>query len=483
MGMKKLTGLIMALVLCLTAVGAMADEILEIYTLDDLIEFRDDVNKGNNYQGQTVTLHLDIDLNSEEWTPIGTKEKPFKGTFNGNNKTISNLIITSGDDYIGFFGYAEGGAIQNLTIQNAIVSGGESVGALAGRVYSCTLEKITLTGHAEVTAKERYVGGLFGHGPYGGPHSDLTVDVDSTSFVRAESTNTTHSNAGGVSGYLTEGVTVNNVSSNIDVYGKFDRLGGVFGLVQRSNTLNNVTCTGNVYFEGTDAEMAQQVGGIAGCWGYEHGKVILTISDSNFTGKIYGLPAGIVVHNNGYVGATFSGISADTMMMLNGEECYAQDPNVKSAEELSNAVTKDETTFTYLNGDVYTGLGDMSFECSNVDYKFNLARAVLKKGSTLVDQFDADAQDETRAVLEEGSVKVTLKKNYLDTLENGEYTLEIYYDKVGGMMVSGKLQVEKPVSGGNLPQTGDSSSLALWCGLMALCAGAFAVRSRKTRAN
>ena len=67
------------------------------------------VNSGKyDSTGQTISLGGDITL-SDNWTPIGTENYPFGGTFNGNKKTISNL---AGD----LFGVVEGGTIRQVSI-------------------------------------------------------------------------------------------------------------------------------------------------------------------------------------------------------------------------------------------------------------------------------------------------------------------------------------------------------------------------------
>lgn len=67
------------------------------------------VNSGKyDSTGQTISLGGDITL-SDNWTPIGTETNPFKGAFNGNKKTISNL---AGD----LFGVVEGGTIRQVSI-------------------------------------------------------------------------------------------------------------------------------------------------------------------------------------------------------------------------------------------------------------------------------------------------------------------------------------------------------------------------------
>lgn len=52
--------------------------------------FRDQVNNENTFEGKTIKLVADLDLNNENWTSIGTEAKPFSGTFDGNGKTIKN---------------------------------------------------------------------------------------------------------------------------------------------------------------------------------------------------------------------------------------------------------------------------------------------------------------------------------------------------------------------------------------------------------
>ncbi len=60
-------------------------------------------------------LVIDLDLDSKEWTPIGTLYSPFNGEFNGNGNVISNFSITGTVQYTGLFGYNTG-SIKNLGI-------------------------------------------------------------------------------------------------------------------------------------------------------------------------------------------------------------------------------------------------------------------------------------------------------------------------------------------------------------------------------
>lgn len=78
----------------------------------DLCLFRNLVNSGTNFQGQTINLLCDIDMNGDEWIPIGVNGFPFRGSFNGNNHVIKNMVLrlnlslgtTNPTRYIGLFG-------------------------------------------------------------------------------------------------------------------------------------------------------------------------------------------------------------------------------------------------------------------------------------------------------------------------------------------------------------------------------------------
>ena len=107
-----------------------------ISTAQELLKFAEEVNNGKSFEGWTVTLMNDIDLSEvcgEEkgsWIPIGKNESSyFKGNFNGNNKTISNLWIkidgtSAGEiyEYYGLFGAIYGGEVSDLIITGEIKS-------------------------------------------------------------------------------------------------------------------------------------------------------------------------------------------------------------------------------------------------------------------------------------------------------------------------------------------------------------------------
>ena len=111
------------------------------------------VNNGTDYSGWTVNLNVDIDLNQLEWTPIGTLDDPsareikaFKGTFDGQGHTVSNLKVSNVFVFAGLFGYLNGGSISNLTIDNANISNAFYAGGLVGDIEATYVAELTLTG-------------------------------------------------------------------------------------------------------------------------------------------------------------------------------------------------------------------------------------------------------------------------------------------------------------------------------------------------
>ena len=104
---------------------------------EELAWFRDQVNGGNNEICAKIADNVEvIDLkdfchaaddskNIEElsWVPIGNDNKQYKGTFDGNNKTISNLYINANQNSMGLFGFLfHYCTIKNLVFKNARVT-------------------------------------------------------------------------------------------------------------------------------------------------------------------------------------------------------------------------------------------------------------------------------------------------------------------------------------------------------------------------
>ena len=284
------------------------------YTIDtasELAGLAKLVNEGTNFSKKTVTLGADIDLGEHQWTPIGNNSKKFQGTFDGNGKTISNLIVDmEPESYVGLFGYASGGAIKNVTVENAIVRGYLGVGVIAGCPFTSKVSGITITGDVQVDGYA-YVGGVLGRNAYGAV-SDVTVNVNEGSYVRATSftdSTTNRTYVGGVIGFLGEGGTaVTNVTSNIDVKGSTCDVGGIAGIAHYGNIFTNCSSSGDVIIfaaEEENAELADEIGGIAGVWFNQDGYKV-TLDGCSFTGTVSVNLDSVDVSDNTLVGSSYN---------------------------------------------------------------------------------------------------------------------------------------------------------------------------------
>lgn len=131
------------------------------------------INGKTNFQGVYFKLTEDIDLGEQAWTPIGKNDSyPFKGVFDGNEKTISNMaaINTNDYNYAGLFGFIANGSILNLQIEIAAtglhVQGVVNIGTLVGHITNsiitnCHVKGGNIIGDSPIFT-QMAVGGLIG---------------------------------------------------------------------------------------------------------------------------------------------------------------------------------------------------------------------------------------------------------------------------------------------------------------------------------
>ena len=266
------------------------DNPFQISKAAELAWFRDYVNgkivnkgeaDGTTHPSASAELTENIDLSefchakdgtkyTQElsWTPIGNDDNMYQGTFDGNGKTIRNLYINAISENIGitcdagFFGYATGGSIKNITFDNAKVmsTGNYCTGVLAGVAGSC-IENIKTLTNCSVEGED-YVGGIVGdaNGSIIG-NCENHAKVDGTNYVGGivgdyefpgKSITScanygvvtgTGESVGGIAGYFNSG-TIQNCANYGDITG-ISYVGNLIGLADECH-LNNVLGTGNV---------------------------------------------------------------------------------------------------------------------------------------------------------------------------------------------------------------------------------------------
>ena len=159
----------------------------------------------DNLDGKTISLMDDIYLNNAEWTPIG-KDHHFRGTLEGNNKTIYGLKITQrGDTRAALFGTVSYTvAFRNLTIKGASIEcpdfDGDFYGsALIGTAYgNVTIENVDVV-DSYISGNNK-VGALLAHD---GVVNSLKINGCDVSEVTFEATNIADGGSvGGLVGYF-----------------------------------------------------------------------------------------------------------------------------------------------------------------------------------------------------------------------------------------------------------------------------------------
>lgn len=108
-----------------------------VYLIDTaakLAWFADAVQNGQ--RDISAKLTANINLNGKPWTAIGTSSNKFAGTLDGDSHTVSGLVTT------GLVGeLAEGGVVENLRVNCAIVSTSSLLGGVAnssaGTIRNC----------------------------------------------------------------------------------------------------------------------------------------------------------------------------------------------------------------------------------------------------------------------------------------------------------------------------------------------------------
>lgn len=165
-----------------------------------------------------VELANNIDLSEldEAWLPIGTdSQAAFKGVFEGNGHSISNLEVTS-SGLAGLFGYTSGAEIRNLTVVDPKVKNtGTNTSAYAGAVAAFAADTAFSNIRVKYSDTEEYVPTA----------ADKEYGV-SGSFQ-----------AGGVVGHA-QGGSFYNVINYVNVYSESKRLekgaaGGIAGFTDR----------------------------------------------------------------------------------------------------------------------------------------------------------------------------------------------------------------------------------------------------------
>lgn len=241
---------------------------------EELKWFRDEVNRGRNNICAKISDEVDVidmstvchvedksqNLEEKSWEPIGNTTNRYMGTFDGNNKTITNLYINANQEYSGLFGYTFISTIKNLTFVNANVTNTNSfTGILVGYGYGGTYQNIMTSTSCEVNGGDgtggiagKLAGNAYncvnyatvqGKEQVGGLFSSYDSSTSITACANYGKVTASSQWVGGLVGYFGSG-TIQDCANYGDVKGT-ERVAGMAGYVYEGK-IQNVFSYGNV---------------------------------------------------------------------------------------------------------------------------------------------------------------------------------------------------------------------------------------------
>ena len=276
------------------------------YLIDDVEDLKllaQKVNGGVTYEGKHFQLTANIDLKNEPWTPIGTENNFFQGTFDGGGHQITNLKIGK-REYGGLFGNVWGATIQNCNVTGE-VNGYNYSGGIVGYANDNThILNCSFQGNVEGNGQDR--GGIVGS-------TSIGCDV-SGCFVTG--TVTGGNRVGGIAG---NGVgTIKNCYALADVTAAGDSAGGIAGYAYNLS-IENCYYSGKVSSNGN-------AGGIAGIARNSEIQNCVSLAES-VTGiwkvnRIAGKNSAKLTDNYAWSGTTINGnpVPADGAAGVNGAD-------------------------------------------------------------------------------------------------------------------------------------------------------------------
>lgn len=174
--------------------------IYRISNEDELFRFSEAVNGGKVNINALMTENV---ICTRAWTPIGTYNKRYNGTFDGHGHTISGLHADINDSCVGLFGFiGSGGSVSQVGLIDSSVTGKNEVGGIAGRNSGTISSCFSVV---ELKA-DYYAGGICGAN-YGNIENCYSI-------VKMESKQT----GGGVCGRKNDTSKISNCYYNSDIY-------------------------------------------------------------------------------------------------------------------------------------------------------------------------------------------------------------------------------------------------------------------------
>lgn len=204
----------------------------------------------NDLKG-TYVLENDITLSDDEWTPIGTKDRPFTGTLDGQGHTIIGLTVGNGaqnkeNNDKAFFGFTNRATVTNIAFTSAVVKGHNQAAIVVAQATSSTLSNIYVSG--VVTGRD-HVGTIAGDAR--GTTNNRTQITNCVSTAAALST---EHQGGGIAGWTNNSIFSYNIAYGA-VTAPINGAGGITGMVDdNGNTEYKSNISAAPYIKGDNGK-------------------------------------------------------------------------------------------------------------------------------------------------------------------------------------------------------------------------------------
>lgn len=126
-----------------------------------LISSYEELKQASQKQNVYYKLTSDIDLDNKTFYSLSSMTNRWYGNFNGNNKTINNLSLSSAGNYVALFGYIDsGGTVKSVNLTNVDITGRNYTGGIAGYTFEPFIYSSNVQGSIN---GENRTGGIIGY--------------------------------------------------------------------------------------------------------------------------------------------------------------------------------------------------------------------------------------------------------------------------------------------------------------------------------
>ena len=291
----------------------------------------------DNFKGKTVKLGKDIQLNTVDeailetwksgatvpekvWLPIGSKNFPFEGTFDGQGYTVRGLYMNIDQSYNGFFGYANTGSmIKNLSVKDSCLylMNSPEFSGIGGIIGESRGDLDTIYSEVDIVTNGIQVGGVVGRYVYADKEYQKPMTINNCWYngqlVMKEDS---RQGAGIVSTLM--------LATGIEPEKALYNIKNCFN----TGSISNERTSSNSSKDASKSLGGQYIGGILG---WNNGTVRVNISSCLNTGNID-------VKYKTYVGSVVGRMNKDTSVFV-VSDTYTTEEAFKNAQNMSTAYT------------------------------------------------------------------------------------------------------------------------------------------------